>query len=31
MTAPYSIKIFGLSVASGTLTHTVTMRFEAQS
>lgn len=27
-TAPYSISIFGLNVASGTLSHTVTMRIE---
>jgi Flp pilus assembly protein TadG len=27
-TAPYSISIFGLQVASGTLSHTVTMRIE---
>jgi Flp pilus assembly protein TadG len=30
VTAPYSIKIFGFSVASGTLTHTVTMRIESK-
>ena len=30
VTAPYSIKIFGLSIASGTLTHTVTMRIETR-
>ena len=30
VTAPYSIDIFGLSVVSGTLTHTVTMRIEAR-
>ena len=30
VTAPYSIKIFGLSIASGTLSHTVTMRIEAR-
>jgi Flp pilus assembly protein TadG len=29
VTAPYTIKIFGLNVASGTLRHTVTMRLEA--
>jgi Flp pilus assembly protein TadG len=28
VTAPYSIKIFGISIASGTLRHTVTMRIE---
>jgi Flp pilus assembly protein TadG len=31
VTAPYSIKIFGLSVASGTLKHSVTMRLEAKA
>jgi Flp pilus assembly protein TadG len=28
VTAPYSIKIFGMSVVSGTLRHSVTMRIE---
>jgi Flp pilus assembly protein TadG len=30
VTAPYSISIFGLSIASGTLSHTVTMRIESR-
>ena len=30
VTAPYSIKIFGFSVASGTLTHSVIMRIESK-
>jgi Flp pilus assembly protein TadG len=30
VTAPYSIKIFGLNIASGTLSHTVTMRIESR-
>jgi Flp pilus assembly protein TadG len=28
VTAPYSIKIFGISIVSGTLSHSVTMRIE---
>jgi Flp pilus assembly protein TadG len=30
VTAPYSIKIFGFNIASGTLKHTVTMRIESK-
>jgi Flp pilus assembly protein TadG len=30
VTAPYSIKIFGISIVSGTLSHTVTMRIESK-
>jgi Flp pilus assembly protein TadG len=30
VTAPFSIKIFGLKIASGTLRHTVTMRIESK-
>jgi Flp pilus assembly protein TadG len=29
VTAPYSVKIFGLSITSGTLTHSVTMRIQS--
>lgn len=31
VTAPYSIKIFGLNITSGTLKHSVTMRIENKS
>ena len=30
VTAPYSIKIFGINIVSGTLTHSVTMRIESK-
>jgi Flp pilus assembly protein TadG len=30
VTAPYSIKIFGINIASGTLKHSVTMRIESK-
>src|SRR3954451_21716352 len=30
VTAPYSIKIFGINIANGTLSHTVTMRLESK-
>jgi Flp pilus assembly protein TadG len=30
VTAPFNISIFGLSIASGTLSHTVTMRIESK-
>jgi Flp pilus assembly protein TadG len=29
VTAPYTVKIFGLSIASGTLSHSVTMRIQS--
>jgi Flp pilus assembly protein TadG len=30
VTAPYSIKIFGINIVSGTLSHSVTMRIESK-
>lgn len=30
VTAPYSIKIFGINIVNGTLSHTVTMRIESK-